>query len=212
MKLYSYVVARDFGFAPNPFHGFCTLATCKPVVRRLANIDDWVIGIGSKKPEYNLSGHLVYAMQVSEVMDFDSYWSDPRFLRKRPDMNGSLKMVYGDNIYHHDGKQWVQADSHHSFVNGLMNEANVEHDTSANRVLVATKFVYWGKSAPEIPDRFRPFGETNEDICRIAQGHLVFGDELADAFATWLDQQGHWGYQDEPLEFAHHSTQEELWA
>lgn len=29
-KGYSYVVARDFGFAPNPFNGFLTLATCKP--------------------------------------------------------------------------------------------------------------------------------------------------------------------------------------
>ncbi len=27
---------RDYGFAPNPFHGICTLATCKPVIRRVA--------------------------------------------------------------------------------------------------------------------------------------------------------------------------------
>jgi hypothetical protein len=25
VRLYSYVVARDFGFAPNPFYGFCSL-------------------------------------------------------------------------------------------------------------------------------------------------------------------------------------------
>ena len=30
MRLHSYVVARDYGFAPNPFLGVCTLATCKP--------------------------------------------------------------------------------------------------------------------------------------------------------------------------------------
>ena len=29
-KLYSYIVATDSGFSPNPFHGFCTLACCKP--------------------------------------------------------------------------------------------------------------------------------------------------------------------------------------
>src|SRR5712671_5339411 len=34
MRLYSYVVARDFGFAPNPFFGVCTLATCKPDIRK----------------------------------------------------------------------------------------------------------------------------------------------------------------------------------
>lgn len=44
LKLYSYVVARDFGFAPNPFHGYCTLATCKPDIRATASVGDWVIG------------------------------------------------------------------------------------------------------------------------------------------------------------------------
>ena len=31
-KSYSYVVARDYGFAPNPFNGILTLAACKPVI------------------------------------------------------------------------------------------------------------------------------------------------------------------------------------
>ena len=29
MSLFSYVVARDTGFAPNPSGGYCTLANCK---------------------------------------------------------------------------------------------------------------------------------------------------------------------------------------
>lgn len=44
--LYAYAITRDFGFAPNPFHGVCTLATCKPRIRASANIDDWILGIG----------------------------------------------------------------------------------------------------------------------------------------------------------------------
>src|SRR5262245_31415483 len=44
VRLYSYVVARDYGFAPNPFYGFCTLATCKPDIRRTADIGDWIVG------------------------------------------------------------------------------------------------------------------------------------------------------------------------
>ena len=39
MKLFSYVVARDFAFAPNPFHGYCTLATCKPIIRRVTQVN-----------------------------------------------------------------------------------------------------------------------------------------------------------------------------
>ena len=44
--LYIYVVDRDFGFAPNPFHGYCTLATCKPKIRNGASIGNWIMGIG----------------------------------------------------------------------------------------------------------------------------------------------------------------------
>ena len=32
-RIYSYVVRYDSGFAPNPFYGYCTLATCKPDIR-----------------------------------------------------------------------------------------------------------------------------------------------------------------------------------
>ena len=46
MKIYSYIVKRDYGFAPNPFYGYCTLATCKPVIRKHAEIGDIIVGIG----------------------------------------------------------------------------------------------------------------------------------------------------------------------
>ena len=36
VRLYSYVFDHDYGFAPNPFHGVCTLATCKPSIREHA--------------------------------------------------------------------------------------------------------------------------------------------------------------------------------
>ncbi len=203
MKLYSYVVARDFGFAPNPFHGFCTLATCKPKIRAKGNEGDWIIGTGAKT-RYDFAGRLIYAMQVGEVLTFDGYWNDPRFLRKRPNLHGSLKVVYGDNIYHRRGRRWIQADSHHSLDNGRPNKANVVWDTGVDRVLVATKFVYWGKAAPLIPKQFRPFPKTGDDICCKARGHRVFGEEVATAFSSWLEQQSRWGFQGDPLEFARH--------
>lgn len=39
-NLYAYAITRDLGFAPNPFHGFCTLATCKPGIRKTAKVGD----------------------------------------------------------------------------------------------------------------------------------------------------------------------------
>lgn len=49
MNYFSYVVARDYGFAPNPFGGICTLATCKQRIRNNANVNDWIFGITKKK-------------------------------------------------------------------------------------------------------------------------------------------------------------------
>jgi len=207
MRLYSYIVARDFGFAPNPFFGFCTLATCKPKIREHASVGDWVIGTGAKV-RYGYSGRLIYAMQVSEILDFDTYWSDQRFSHKRPNLSGSLAVLYGDNIYHRVGKRWAQADSHHSLERGRPNKANIAWDTSVNRVLVATKFVYWGKDAPVIAKRFRLFHRTGEDICCSARGYRIFRENLAAAFASCLEKQGKWGVQGEPLEFARHIRQQ----
>lgn len=206
MSLFTYIVARDYGFAPNPFNGYCTLATCKPQVRSSASIGDWVVGTGAKK-KYKLTGHLIYAMKVDEVLEFDSYWNDPRFLDKRPVMNGSLKQVYGDNIYHRLDGRWVQADSHHSLDAGLPNPRNIDHDTRVNRLLIARRFVYFGGAAPRIPEEFRPYRPTGEDLCCPRQGHRVGSPEFATAFESWLDRRGEWGVQGMPLEFnAHNRT------
>ncbi len=81
-RVYIYVVARDFGFAPNPFHGTCTLATCKPGIRASASIGDWVIGVGGAR--LGATGKCIFAMQVSEKLTFDEYWIDVRFKDKKP--------------------------------------------------------------------------------------------------------------------------------
>jgi hypothetical protein len=139
--VFSYVVARDFGFAPNPFFGVCTLATCKPEIRRTCRLGDWVLGIGSAS--YDLAHHLVYAMEAGEAVSFDQYWAGPRFRQKRPELHGSLRRAFGDNIYHHDKgrKAWVQLNSHHSLPDGSANANNIEHDTQTNRVLISSWFV-----------------------------------------------------------------------
>ena len=52
MKYFAYILAFDSGFAPNPFYGYCTLADCKPKIRKQAQVGDWIIGLGSKKSEW----------------------------------------------------------------------------------------------------------------------------------------------------------------
>lgn len=186
MTLYSYVITRDYGFAPNPFHGVCTLATCKPVIRRVAKVGDWVIGTGSAR--YHRTGQLICAMRVSETMSFEAYWADPRFLIKRPDLTASRMRAYGDNIYSRDADdRWVQLDSHHSLPGGAINQANVKDDTQTNRVLVATEFWYYGADAPALPEEFR--GDGNADICAHRGHKSNFATGLVDGFLAWLQEQ-----------------------
>ena len=42
-----YKMTHDTGFAPNPFHGVLTLATCKPKIRACRKADDWVAGFAT---------------------------------------------------------------------------------------------------------------------------------------------------------------------
>jgi hypothetical protein len=176
-----YVVARDFGFAPNPFHGICTLATCKPAIRSTAQLGDWIIGVGGSR--IRASGRCVFAMQVSDTRTFDEYWSQPDYLDKRPVRNGSKKMMLGDNIYHHEPNEtdWTQSDSHHSYADGSTNIYNVERDTRTNRVLISRNFFYFGRIAPEIPHAIlSDIGFTNRF------GHRVFAYSQCRSLFTWL--------------------------
>lgn len=159
MKLYSYVVRWDHGFAPNPFHGPCTLATCKPGIRKGADIDDWVLGTGSASRGY--AGRVIFLMRVTEDTTFDRYWRDPRFAAKKPVLNGSYKIRFGDNIYHRahpPAGPWIQADSRHSKDNGVANQENLRRDTRiTDRVLISDDFIYWGDQAPSLPAELRHF-------------------------------------------------------
>lgn len=146
--LYAYPITRDFGFAPNPFHGICTLATCKPRIRKGAKVGDWIMGLGGSELG-SASKKCIYLMKITEKMTFDEYWEDHRFSLKKPVRNGSRKQILGDNIYHRGQKgKWVQEDSHHSNEDGTPNDVNVGRDTgSTDQVLISDYFLYFGVSA-----------------------------------------------------------------
>lgn len=199
-RLYVYIVRYDIGFAPNPFYGSCTLATCKSGIRKGAKVGDWIVGIGSKQEGQD--GLLVYAMRVDEDLTFDGYWNDLRFQDKKTNRSGSIKQRYGDNIYHHnpDDGSWIQEDSRHSLDGGNSNIIHIKKDTKAPRVLISNHYVYYGNQAASIPNRFRNWDET--DICECGRDYKYkYSDPLRKAFASWLDKQvrKHKGIVGEPL-------------
>lgn len=195
MKFFSYVVARDYGFAPNPFHGVCTLATCKPRIRKAANVGDWIFGTGSVKHQKH--DNLIYAMKVTDKISFNEYWEDPSFFNKKPVMNGSLKTMYGDNIYFSDGEVWHQQNSHHSLPDGSPNPLNIDNDTSTtDAVLISNEFYYFGREAPEILDPF------HSELVKNPRGFHYVSDEIGKQFVEYLQEHFEQGYNADPIQFS----------
>ncbi|WP_448140957.1 Nmad2 family putative nucleotide modification protein [Stenotrophomonas sepilia] len=201
-RIHSYVVRYDSGFAPNPFYGYCTLATCKPSIRRSAEIGDWVIGSGSNARGVRRGGHLVYAMRITEAMTFEAYDADPRFGSKKPYRSGSRKQSCGDNIYFRDagGGAWQQRDSFHSRADGRLNPDHVARDTGVNRVLISSDFVYFGGEGPAFPRDLRD--QKNRSLCKSGIGMTAFDDaQLMVKFERWIRGLQSSGYQGAPFEW-----------
>jgi hypothetical protein len=202
VRLFSYVVRYDSGFAPNPFHGVCTLATCKPQIRKSANVDEWIVGTGSSDRRVQRGSTLVYAMRITEVLPRKQYWEDKKFRRKRPNLRGSSKHACGDNIYSWDAakKGWRQLDSYHSKADGSPNLEHVKRDTGVDRVLVSSDFVYFGGQGPKIPDAFR--GKSGDDICKAGPGYKILANpKFVGAFVDWIRSLKQTGCAGEPWDW-----------
>src|SRR5437867_9415218 len=73
-RLFTYRLRYDDGAAPNPFGGVCTLVICKPRIRKVAQLGDWVVGTGAVTSGLRDAAHrLVYAMKVTNWMTMDAY-------------------------------------------------------------------------------------------------------------------------------------------
>ena len=176
MRLFSYKIVHDTGFAPNPFWDFCTLACCKPRIRCSAQVGDWVIGIGASGSK--VRGKLVFAMQVSEKLTFEQYHSDVRFARKQLQANTVPQGLLGDNIYYRDdaGNWWQQPGARHG-------PDQMAHDLSCPFVLVSASgyYYYFGANAMEVPAHL-------SDLAEVGRGHKYrFDPDLVADFLVWLE-------------------------
>lgn len=180
-KIFSYVVRYDSGFAPNPFGKYCSLATCKPRIRKKVQKDDWIIGTGSVENVGN--DRLIYAMKVGEKLTFEQYSKDKRFQYKIPNWksNDPVKRL-GDNIYYNnENNVFIQRPSKHSNKDGTENKKLKEHDLSGENVLISQYFCYYGKNALQIPHDF-------QFIIKKGPGHKCnFSESEIHKFFAWLN-------------------------
>jgi Nucleotide modification associated domain 2 len=176
-RLFTYTIPIDDGAAPNPFRGMCSLAICKPGIRRIARKGDWVAGLGSRNaPSGDLSGRLVYAMRVEEVMSLEEY--DARAPTDWPHRipkagSADLSERLGDCIYHFSGAAPVQRP-------GVHGPGNIDTDLGGKNVLVSRDFCYFGSKAILLPDNLLA-------ISHQTQGHKSEANALyLEPFVIWL--------------------------
>ncbi len=172
MEIFSYVITHDFGFAPNPFGGFLTLATCKPRIRLSAAKGDLIVGTGSASTVGNQK--LVYAAKIDDVISIEEYGASSAYEIKRPVAGGEWWRRHGDNIYFMAGGEWKQRRNiHHPL-------ENMARDLGGENVLVCKQFWYLGDAAIQIPDEFA-------DIVKKGPGHKrIRNPVLVRQFVDWL--------------------------
>ena len=174
MTLYSYCIPFDNGAAPNPFWGFCTLAICKPVIRRNAKVGDWIVATGSIT--LGLANRIVYAMEVKEILTFPKYneFCKKSLKEKIPDLeNKDPKRWVGDCIYDFkEGDPILRNSVHH--------EGNVPSDLGGLNVLLSDNFYYFGSEPVDIPNDLLK-------IVRKGQGHKSLSNEpFKLQFLDWI--------------------------
>lgn len=151
MRAIGYKLTHDTGFAPNPFHGFLTLATCKPAIRRCRAKGDWVAGFASAELVRSAAARgvsvkrdgLVFLADITEPpVPLGEYFVGSRFQCKKPRSVSGSTSAFGDNLYeqHSDGV-WTQPPNPHH------DQSHLDHDISGVNALVSSNFYYFGRKA-----------------------------------------------------------------
>jgi hypothetical protein len=178
LSIFSYVLRYDDGAAPNPFYGTCTLAICKPAIRRKAEVGDWVVGTVTKNSSIgDISDQVVYAMKVTKKMTMHQYdeYCRQHLTGKIPKwFTGTYKERMGDCIYDYSsGQVSILRPSVHK-------ELNRKRDLSGRFVLLSDEFFYFGDKPVPLPEELRTIVKTNQGHKRIVSEHLI------KSFESWI--------------------------
>lgn len=192
VRLFSYKLTSDTGFAPNPFWGYLTLATCKPGIRGSKKTGDWIAGFTSKELNGDEVGKekLIYLMKVEEKLTTAEYFSDKRFRKKIPKIK-HRNCIYktGDNIYRPIVNNPTSPKHFEQIKNVNHNKRNIKRDLSKMFVLSAREYYYFGKDAlsfgnksNNIPLKYRPKTPTGPSL----NGVLTRDEEKVFEFINYI--------------------------
>jgi hypothetical protein len=161
MRLWSYVIVRDKGLAPNPFWGYCTLALCTPNHQGInADIGDWILG----HSDSCTGNKLILLMRVDEKKTFDEYYRDPKYEKKKPVINGTCRQKVGDNMYYLNNKgiYCQHKTKHHK----KPQEKTKDLKYSNKKIVFISKhFFYFGRKMISIPERYESLIWKRQSCC-----------------------------------------------
>lgn len=185
--LFSYRIPYDLGSAPNPFWGLCTLAICKPVIRRSAEVGDWIVGTGSSvAPIGDISNKVVYAMRVTQKMTMQEYdeFTRSKLHRKIPLMTSTdSRRRSGDSIY--DYSTLPDTNRYPRLRPSVHNEWNQKTDLSGKNVLLSEHFFYFGDQPVTLPEELL-------GMVKKGPGHRAnFDSQYVDSFIRWIHSLGY---------------------
>lgn len=158
--IYRYVHVSDDGMAPASAHGQLTLATCKPVIRRVAAAGDWVLGFYPSPAD---PGTLGWAARVSRKLPHPDY---------EVEFRGRRDAVYGRR----DGKIVRLRKDYHP------KQCDMDRDLSGDVLLFDPSASWYFGDRPKV----LPPGLMH--LAARGQGHRVNGARPGDekALLTWL--------------------------
>ena len=176
--LFSYIIPHDGGSAPNPYHGACTLVICKPVIRRIAKVGDWVVGLGAKDSSIgDASGKIVYAMRITKKISMDKYdtFCLDNYPEKIPEWaSGDYMKRIGDCIYDFSDP------SNPKIRKSVHTEKNMKTDLGGKYALISKDFYYFGNNPEPLLDNLK-------GIIKQGQGHRSkSNDNYVEDFIDWI--------------------------
>ena len=176
MRIRAYTLDVHVGHAPcwmydkSEDRELLTLANCKPPIRDVAPVGEWIAGVTPTRMEHRLA----YLMQVKKPISRLKYWErykDSRFDSiYRPNLNGGWKRL--KNPWHSDQESFTR-------------------DLSSNRVLLSKRFYMFANSYSKyeksprglkLPGRYSALARGG---MRNA-GHFI---EMPNSFLSWIEKQ-----------------------
>ncbi|PJE80766.1 hypothetical protein CI610_00254 [invertebrate metagenome] len=184
-EMFSFRVPRDNGACPNPFWGVCTLAVCKPQIRKAAQVGDWIVATGSTNAKItngqcrNFSNRVVSAMYVTQRMTLQEYdsWCRVNLPDKFPQWHSrDLRKKVGDCLYDFSTGEPPRI---REGVNGF---DRLKRDMGGKYALLSERFYYFGRSPRPLPTELLP-------IVIKGQGHKRIKDiALIGQFEEWISR------------------------